>query len=287
MREGLIDSHAHFWDPEVLSYRWLDTLPSIDRAYLPADLEAVSGEWGVEGVVFVQADCDPDQGLKEAAMVAEWANDYPWILGIVAFAALEKGPEVVEGDLDSLQAIPLVRGVRRLIQSEGPGFACEDRFVEGVSLLGPRGLTCDLCIRHDQLGDVLELVSRCPEVAFVLDHFGKPAIKDGLLDPWREEMRALAAFPQVRCKFSGLITEGDWVTWKPDDLRPYVEHVLDVFGPDRLMFGGDWPVVTLAGSYGKWVETAQELMGGLSEADQQAIFCDNAKQFYRLEQGLG
>jgi L-fuconolactonase len=183
-----------------------------------------------------------------------------------------------------LKAFPLVKGVRRLIQSEAPGFARQPEFIQGVQQLAQFGFSFDICIVHTQMSEAIELVSQCPEVAFVLDHFGKPAIADRRLEPWTTQMRTLAQFPHVWCKLSGLVTEADHQNWTVGDLRPYLEVTLDAFGPQRLMFGGDWPVSELAASYQQWVETADALLAALSEADRRRVFFENAQTFYRLDE---
>jgi len=184
--------------------------------------------------------------------------------------------------LEALSQRPLVKGVRRLIQSEPPGFSVQPDFVTGVQLLAEHNLACDLCIRHFQMRDVIQLVRQCPRVNFVLDHIGKPDIKRGLLDPWRQDIAELAALPNVTCKLSGLVTEADWQRWQAADLQPYVEHVLEVFGPDRVMYGSDSPVVTLAATYAQWAETLRAATRSLSGAEQEKLFWQNAARFYRI-----
>jgi L-fuconolactonase len=278
---NIIDSHIHFWHPTHLRYSWLASSPILNRVYLPRDL-ATSGEgWTMEALVFVQADCYPEDGLKEAEWVAGLAEEDARIQGIVAYAPLEQGNDA-RNYLNTLVKIPLVKGVRRLIQSEPLGFSTQPSFVAGVKLLREYNLRCDLCIYHPQLPDIIELVRQCPEIDFVLDHIGKPGIKDGLLDPWRENIKTLAQFPNVYCKLSGLVTEADHQHWTPMQLQPYIEHVLEAFGTNRVMFGGDWPVVLLAASYENWVETALNATKSLSEDEKNLVFYQNAKTFYGL-----
>jgi L-fuconolactonase len=219
--------------------------------------------------------------LHEVTWVTELAQVEPRIQGIVAFAPLEVGAAIADY-LEKLKAFPLVKGVRRLIQSEAPGFARRPEFVRGVQQLAQFGFRCDICIIHPQMEDVIRLVEQCPEISFVLDHLGKPAINDQVLEPWATQLRALAEFPHVYCKLSGLVTEADHRHWTEADLRPYMEVALDAFGPNRLMFGGDWPVSELATSYQRWVETAESMLSTLSEADRNRIFFENAQTYYQL-----
>jgi L-fuconolactonase len=278
----IVDAHIHFWDPAGLRYPWLTELPAIHRPFLPADLLAQVGPHELEKIVFVQAGAHPDDALAEVAWVSELARSEPRIDAIVADAPLEDGVAVA-GHLAALQKYPLVKGVRRLIQAEGLGFANTPAFIQAVQLLPDYGFSFDICIVHYQLGDVLQLVAACPDVAFVLDHFGKPAIKVGGMEPWASQIAELAAFPNVHCKLSGLITEADHDAWQPADLQPYIDHVLACFGPARLMYGGDWPVSLLAtDSWASWVATAEAALSGCSKAEKAAIFAGNASAFYRL-----
>jgi L-fuconolactonase len=176
-----------------------------------------------------------------------------------------------------------VKGIRRIIQFEpDPEFCLRADFVRGVKLLPRHGLTFDICINHTQLANTLKLVRQCPEVRFIMDHIAKPDIKSGLLDPWRAEMRALASLPNVWCKLSGLATEADHDNWTDTDLRPYIDHVIECFGFDRVIFGGDWPVSTLATDYPRWVATVDDAVKGASLDELQRLFVRNAEAFYRV-----
>jgi L-fuconolactonase len=161
-------------------------------------------------------------------------------------------------------------------------FSSRPAFVRGTQLLPHFGLSCDLCIYHRQLPSVIELVSLCPQTSFVLDHLGKPNVRGHVLDPWRDQIRTLAGYPNVSCKVSGIVTEADPEHWTRDHLAPYVEHVLASFGEDRVIFGGDWPVVLTASSYRRWVEALDALTAGLSPTARHKLWADNARKFYRL-----
>jgi len=236
----------------------------------------------VAKMVFLQCECDPAQSQAEADWVTEVAKTDPRIRGIVAQAPLEKG-EAVGPALARLTENPLVKGIRRLIQGEkDPEFCVRPDFVRGVQLLHAHGLSFDLCIKHPQLAATIKLVRQCPDVAFVLDHIGKPDIKAGRLDPWREELRELSKLENVWCKLSGLVTEADFGTWTPADLRPYLDHVVACFGFDRVMFGGDWPVSTQASDYPRWVATLDEALSGCSAEELRKVYARNAEEFYRV-----
>ncbi len=276
---SFIDSHVHFWDQRVLPYPWLESVPTIAGPHTPAELQAEAGDQLPAKMVFVECGAP---GLEEVGWIEQLAAHEPRIAGIVAKIPVNEGRATTQA-IATLKRHPLVRGARHLIQDGvDPNFCLHPKFVAGVRALGVAGLSFDLCCRHHQLDAVVLLVKQCPDTRFILDHFGKPDIASGRLDPWREHIAALAALPNVDCKLSGLITEADHDAWTIDDLRPYVNHVLATFGPGRLLFGGDWPVVKLAGAYVRWLDTARALVSHLSPAAQTAVFHDNAVRVYRL-----
>jgi len=201
--------------------------------------------------------------------------------GIVAFASLT-APSDLHRVLDALAARSKVKGIRHNIQGEAPGFCTQAAFVEGVRTVGARGLTFDLCATHDQLSEVLQLVRACPDTRFVLDHCGKPAIRDGLLDPWRSDIACLAECANVWCKVSGLVTEASRVAWRQTDLVPYALHVVECFGVDRVMYGSDWPVLTLAASYTDWFRFTEHLTAKWSDAERRRFYGDTARSVYAL-----
>ncbi len=274
-----IDSHVHFWDRQVLSYPWLVEVPAIAGRHTPEELRQEAAPNLPAQIVFVECGAP---WLDEVKWIEQLAVREPRITGIVAKAVMNAGPATTAA-IAELKRHSLVRGVRHLIQDEkDPHYCSSSEFVAGVRQLGAVGLSFDLCCFHHQLPAVIELVGRCPDTRFILDHFGKPGIKAGLLDPWREHIRALAALPNVACKLSGLITEADHAVWTSDQLRPYVDHVLATFDPSRVLFGGDWPVARLAGTYPRWLDTARQLVSHVSPDGQNAIFAGNARRAYRL-----
>jgi L-fuconolactonase len=274
-----IDSHVHFWDQQALPYPWLAGVPAIAGPHRPAELQHEAWPRPPAQIVFVECGAP---GLDEVNWIEQLATQEPRITAIVAQAPMNAGAATTAA-IAELRRHPLVRGARHLIQDEpDPRFCATPEFVDGVRQLGAVGLSFDLCCRHHQLPAVIELVCRCPDTRFILDHFGKPDIKAGRLDPWREHIRALAALPNVDCKLSGLITEADHAAWTIAQLRPYVEHVLATFDTSRLLFGGDWPVAKLAGDYPRWLDTARQLVSHVSPDGQDAIFAGNARRVYRL-----
>ena len=280
---ALIDTHLHLWDPGYLRYSWLDNIPLLNKPYLLDDYNRHCDGVQVEKMVFLQCEVDPPYYQQEAAWITSLAAQDPRIAGMVPWAPLEKG-DAVRPELETLLAAnPLVKGIRRIIQFEPDlDFCLRPDFVRGVQLLADYGLSFDICISHIQLANTIKLVAQCPNVQFMLDHIGKPDIKGQVLEPWQTELRTLAAFPNVWCKLSGLVTEADHQAWTEADLQPYIDHVLDCFGFDRVIFGGDWPVAYQATLYPRWVETLQAAVNGCSEGELRQLFRDNAVAFYRL-----
>ncbi len=279
----IIDTHVHLWDPRRFRIPWLDGVPQINQTYALKEYAEHTQGVTIEAMVYLEVDVAPSYRLLEAQWVNALANEEPRLRAIVPSAPLEDG-DCARSYLEALKALgPRVKGVRRLLQAEpDDAFALRPDFVRGVRALADYDFSFDICIFHRQLPAVIELVRLCPEVRFILDHLGKPDIKAGLRDPWQAHIRALAALPNVVCKISGMVTEADHARWTVDDLRPYFEAVYDAFGPDRVMFGGDWPVVLLASSYKRWVETVDALTQGLSEDDRRKLWAENAKRVYRL-----
>lgn len=278
----IVDAHLHLWDPARFRMSWLDGNELLDKPYGLAEYRQHTEGLPIEAMVYLQVEVKPAYALLEAEWVVERAREEPRIQALVAWAPLEDG-EPARTFLEALVRIsPLVKGVRRLIQSESIDFCIQPGFVRGVQLLADYGLSFDLCIYHPQLANTIRLVEQCPQVSFILDHIGKPAIKERLLDPWREEITRLAGFPNVLCKVSGMVTEADHQRWTAEDLRPYLDHVLAAFGEDRVVFGGDWPVAYQAAPYRRWVETLAELTADLSPAAKRKLWAENARRFYRL-----
>src|SRR5579859_645896 len=279
----IVDSHVHLWDPQRFRMPWLDDNAHLRQRFELPEYAAATQGLPVEAMVYLQVDVTPAYGLLEATWAAERAERDGRVLGIVAWAPLEDG-RVTGSYLDALAKIgaPL-KGVRRLIQSEtDPDFPIRPDLLDGLRLLPSYGLSFDICIRHDQLARTIEMVRACPETAFVLDHLAKPDVKGHRLEPWRAHLAELAELPNVVCKVSGLVTEADLAHWTPAELEPYVSHVLDVFGQDRVLFGGDWPVVTLAASYQRWVSVLDSMTGHLPTDARRKLWADNARRVYRL-----
>jgi len=279
----IIDSHVHLYDVDRLSYGWLGHVPAINHTHLLAEFDAARGPVAVEKLVFAEVAVDTGMHIDEAAFVQEIADADPRLAGMIAHAPVEKGA-AVEADLDALARFPALRGIRRLIEVErDPSIALEPDFIEGVRRVGRRGLSFDICVKHWALTFGIELARRCPEVRFVLDHIGKPGIRQGLIEPWRSQIRELARLPNVVCKISGVITEADHAAWTPAQVEPYVAHVIESFGFDRVMYGSDWTVSELTHRYPQWVEILDGIVASASDAEKRALFRGTAARTYRLE----
>jgi L-fuconolactonase len=276
----IVDAHVHFWNPTELHYPWLAGRPALDRAFLPTDYRAATGTLSIAKILFVEANCAAAEALREVELVERLAREEPRFAAIVAFADLTD-THSLGATLDRLARSPMVRGIRHNIQGQPAGFCLQRAYVDGVREVGRRGLTFDLCATHDQLGEVARLVDRCPDTRFVLDHCGKPPIRDRLLEPWRSNVAALAAQTRVYCKLSGLLTEAA-PDWSDAALGPYAECVVECFGIDRVMYGSDWPVLILAGSYCDWYGFTERFTAGWSPAERRLFYHDTAVRVYGL-----
>ncbi len=278
----IIDTHLHLWDPARLRYPWLDGNALLNQPYLLDDYHRACGPVAVEQMVFLQCECEPSQFMEEAGWVTQLAREDKRLTAMVPWAPLEQG-EAARPALERLASNPLVRGIRRIIQFEpDPEFCLRPDFVKGVQSLPGYGLHFELCIAHGHLANTLKLVAQCPDTHFILDHIGKPDIKQHLLEPWQQQLKQLAGFPNVWCKVSGLATEADHHSWTREDLQPYLEHVFECFGFERVLYGSDWPVALQATDLPRWVETLAWVVRGCSDAERRQLFHDNAQAFYRL-----
>ena len=281
----IIDTHLHLWDPDLIPYPWLEPeAPSLNKKFLLEDYNKAIDNIPIDKMVFVQCECDQNQYLEELKWVTKLAKNDPRIQGIIPWAPLEKGDTVRE-ELEFISQNKLVKGIRRIIQHEKNdlNFCLRPDFIKGVNLLPNYNLSFDICIGHIHMANTIKFVKQCPEVSFMLNHIGKPDIKNGLMEPWKSDIKTLASFQNVFCKLSGLVTEADLNHWAKEDLKPYFLHVLECFGIDRLVFGGDWPVVTLASSMNRWYDTLNWLLEEFSKEQKHKLFYSNAEKFYKLQ----
>ena len=244
---------------------------------LPADLNPLLKENGIDGTVAVQA----RQVAEETEALLAMAEEYDFIRGVVGWVDL-RSPDV-EAQLERFKDRKKLVGVRHVVQDEpDEKFVLRDDFMRGIGKLKEYNLVYDILIFPHQLAATIELVKRFPEQVFILDHIAKPYIKDKQMSPWESDIKKLASFENISCKISGMVTEADWHNWRAEDFRPYMEVVLEAFGSKRLTIGSDWPVCTLAGEYGSVVSIAADFIARLSDNEQKAIWEENPKRIYGL-----
>ncbi len=276
----IVDAHQHFWDlGRPFDYAWLDApaLGPIRRDFLPDDLEPLIRAEGVDRTIFVQTQHDPEEN-RWALGLAERHPSLAGVVGWVDLASPDCERQVVEARSD-----PKFVGVRHVVQDEpDDDFLIRDGVLRGLRVLERHGVPFDLLLHVRHLRHVPTLARSMPDLPMVIDHLAKPRIRDHRVDDWLPMFREAARFPNVSCKLSGMVTEADWARWTVDDLRPYVQAALECFGPDRLMFGSDWPVCELAARYGEVRRALVDALGPISGPERGAIFGGTATRFYRL-----
>ena len=273
-----IDSHHHLWRYEKENYGWIDeNMEVLRRDFLPSDLEKELRSAGIDGAVAVQA----QQTSKETDWLISLAEQFSFVRGVVGWAPIAS--EDFSAHLDRLQSSCKLKGLRHIIQSEpDDNFILNANFNRGIACLKGTGLVYDILIFEKHLPAAIQFVDRHAQQKFVLDHVAKPLIREGVMDPWQRNIAELAKRENVYCKISGMVTEADWTAWSPQDLLPYLEVVLEVFGPRRLMVGSDWPVCLLATSYSGWFEVLNAFLAKLTVAEKERILGGTATEVYRL-----
>jgi L-fuconolactonase len=270
-----IDAHQHFWIYDPKEYPWIPAGSALQRDWLPTDLASDLSKNGIGGTIAVQA----RQTTEESRWLLTLADHCPSIVGVVGWVDLCS--DQVDDHLSALAGHPRFVGVRHVLQDEADDrFMLRPQFMRGIAALAKHQLTYDLLIHPRHLDPAMTLVRTFPNQRFVVDHLAKPAIKTHRVSPWREQLRELARLRNVSCKLSGMLTEADHHAWKRDDLIPYLEVALEAFGPDRVMFGSDWPVCLLAGSYQQTVEVVTHFAQRMAPAERDALFGGNAARFY-------
>lgn len=272
-----IDAHVHLWQFDPVRDAWITpNMGVIRRDFLPADLEPLLRESGIDGVVAVQA----DQSEAETRFLLDLAAQHPCIRGVVGWISLTAAN--LAEQLTAYRTFPALKGFRHIAQAEADDFLARPDIIRGVRTLGAHGYRYDILIYPRQLAAAATLVAACPDVVFIVDHCAKPNIASGDFTAWRSGVAALAAHPHVHCKLSGLVTEAAWDRWQPHELTPVLDWALDCFGAERLMFGSDWPVCLLAANYTRVHEVVSTWAERLSESERRAIFGDTAVRIYRL-----
>jgi L-fuconolactonase len=273
-----IDAHQHFWKYDPREYDWIDDrLAVLRRDFLPADLETHLKSRALDGCVAVQA----RQSLEETRWLLELARCSSFVVGVIGWVDLRSRD--LGAQLERFAADPKFLGVRHVVQSEPDGdFLLRRDFMNGIAMLAEFGLTYDILIYPRHLPAAAKFVQNFPKQRFVLDHLAKPLIARGELEPWTSGIRELAQHENVWCKVSGMVTEANWGTWYREVFRPYLDVVCEAFGTKRLMFGSDWPVCTVAASYGTVYNIVAEYLEQFSSAEQDSIFGENAVRFWGL-----
>jgi L-fuconolactonase len=274
-----VDAHQHFWKYNPAEYEWVDdSMASIRRDFLPEDLEPELERNEFQGSIAVQA----RQTLEETRWLLELADRSSKILGVVGWVDL-RSPDL-RCQLSEFTRNPKLLGIRHIVQSERDDrFLLRQDFLRGIASLEEFDLAYDILIYAKHLPVAAEFVERFPRQRFVLDHLAKPAIKSREIETWASGIRRLAAFPNVFCKLSGLVTEADWQGWKPEDITPYLDITFEAFGAARLMIGSDWPVCLVAGSYSRTIDVVKDYLKRHPAEIREAVLGENARRFWKLK----
>jgi L-fuconolactonase len=277
----VIDAHQHFWDrgDSTFDNAWQEApgMGAICKTFLPADLKPLIDVVGVEKTILVQT----QHNVEENHWALGLAEAHDFIAGVVGWVDLAS--EACEEQLLEFKDDPKFVGIRHITQDEpDDNFIIRDDVLRGLKVLEKHGVLFDLLFYVKHLHHAPAVARAVPDLPMVIDHLAKPEIKDQRTDNWIDNFKAAAACPNIYCKLSGMVTEADWQNWTPADLRPFVEPALEFFGPDRLMFGSDWPVCELAGSYPQVHAALVEVLGPISESEREKIFGSTAANFYRL-----
>jgi predicted TIM-barrel fold metal-dependent hydrolase len=277
----LIDTHQHLWDPARFSYSWCRGIPALDRAFTLDDYREAAVGTGIERTIFVECDVDAAHRMAEACFYHALAERFPLISGLVAACRPEDGGFAAE--LKMLSALPLIKGVRRVLHVVPDEVSRSPRFVDHVRRLAEYNFSFDLCVVERQLPLARALIEQCPEVSFVLDHCGVPEIQSGHLEFWQKEISELAACPNVVCKISGLVAYAGSKQRSAEGLQPWFQHAVEAFGWDRMLWGGDWPVCTLGVPLAEWVAISHSLVKHAMPEQKEKLFSRNASRIYRLD----
>jgi L-fuconolactonase len=275
----VIDAHHHLWNYDTEDYAWIGPeMNVLRRDFTPTDLHIEMQQAGVDGAIAVQA----RQTLQETEWLLSLAVQNEFMRGVVGWAPLIDA--AVSDDLQRLAAQPKLKGIRHVLQDEPDDFyMLRNDFNAGITQLRRFNLVYDVLIFERHLPQTIQFVDRHPGQVFVIDHIAKPRIRQGVLSPWRENLKELARRSHCFCKLSGVLTEADWQNWRPEGIHPYLDAVLDAFGPNRCLFGSDWPVLLLADSYAGWVATVKNFVSRLSSTEQARVLGGTAAEVYRLD----
>jgi L-fuconolactonase len=273
-----VDAHQHFWKFDPVRDSWITgDMAVIQKNFMPLDLQPILQQNRFDGCIAVQA----DQSEAQTDFLIDLAEEYNFIKGIVGWVDLQA--DNVKERLEHFSQFKIVKGFRHVLQGEAQrDLMLSPKFINGIASLQKHNFTYDMLIFPDQLNFSKKLVAQFPGQKFVVDHIAKPYIKKSKIKEWKEDMQQLAKHENVWCKISGMVTEADWKEWKSEDLKPYIDVVVESFGVHRIMFGSDWPVCLVAASYPKVVDIVKDYFSSYSTNEQQKIFGGNAVEFYNL-----
>jgi L-fuconolactonase len=272
-----IDAHQHFWHYNATNYAWIDdSMQVIQKDFLPADLEPILKQNGFDGCVLVQV----NQTEEENQYFLKFAELYDFIKAIVGWIDL-RADNLTER-LDYFDQFDRIKGFRHIVQAEPLGFMRDERFINSIQQLVPYNYTYDILIYPNQMKDTVNLLRQCPDNRFVIDHIAKPNIKDKEIVKWANYIQKLSEFPNVMCKLSGMVTEADWQNWQKEDFYIYLDIVFECFGIDRIMYGSDYPVCLVAGTYEAQLQIVESYFAQLTSSEKDKIFGLNATKFYHI-----
>jgi predicted TIM-barrel fold metal-dependent hydrolase len=279
----IIDTHQHLWDLGQFRLPWIKKGDPLDRSFVMADYMKATAGLNVVKTVYMEVDVDPAQQQAEAEFVIGVCQrgDTPMLAAVISGRPASEG---FGRYITAFKDNKYIKGVRQVLHvpSAPAGYCLDPKFIKGIQLLGELGKSYDLCMRPGELGDAVKLVDACPDTRFILDHCGNGDVQAKDRTQWQRDMAELAKRKKVVCKVSGIVARATPGKWTADDLAPIVKHTLEVFGPDRVMFGGDWPVCTLAATFRQWLEALQAIVKDRSEEEQRKLFHDNAVRQYGL-----
>ncbi|MCX6970008.1 MAG: amidohydrolase family protein [Verrucomicrobia bacterium] len=276
-----IDTHQHLWDPSRFSYSWMSGEPLLNVPFMLEEYRKAAHGLDILGSVYVDTDVDGEDLAGETGMIFSLAeNPENRILGIVAGAKLER--ENAFAHLDKFWNHPILKGIRRVLHTQSDEIFLSRQFLSNLARLSQYGLSFDLCVQSRQLPLALELVKQFPETSFILDHCGTPDIRQQALHPWKQHIQAMAAEANVVCKISGIVAYTGSDRWSVGDLQPFVDHAIDCFGWNRVLWGSDWPVCTLGCPLLRWMELTLALTQSATAQQRESLFLRNAERVYRL-----
>ena len=284
--EGLpiVDTHQHLWDLKQFKLPWIKADSPLARSFVLDDYDKATRGLNVAKTVYMEVDVDPSQQDAEADFVIGLCKDAEKTRMYAAVISGRPASEGFKKYITRFKGSKYVKGLRQVLHGDGTkaGYCLEPAFVKGIQLLGELGLSFDLCMRPGELPDAAKLIDQCPDTRFILDHCGNANVQAKDHTQWQKDIGDVAKRKNVVCKVSGIVASAKPGAWGADDLAPIVKHTLEVFGPDRVMFGGDWPVCTLAATYAQWVAALKEIVKGRNADEQKKLFHDNGVKFYGL-----